>query len=211
MKEEEGVDGDNHDQTNLSAQEMSKLVSCLEFKIKIIYYVTAYIFYGCLVILNIIKLSRELWTSRKFSFPKIRQLYFRETFKLLICFIASFAIFLMTFYFYIINRAQCPLTFPKYQFRFCECDLLERDFHKFFYIPEYELNRLCVSRYNNTDMQHYDYLYVDSEILFSDYMQTKNNDKGTGMGHKCDQRFHKIIFRSPSDDNNWGYWRKSRR
>ena len=26
LKEEEGVDGDNHDQTNLSAQEMSKFV-----------------------------------------------------------------------------------------------------------------------------------------------------------------------------------------
>ena len=44
MNEEEGVDGENHDQTNLSAQEMSKLVLCLQFKIKIIYYVTAYIF-----------------------------------------------------------------------------------------------------------------------------------------------------------------------
>ena len=29
VKEEEGADGDNHDQTNLSAQEGSKLVFCL--------------------------------------------------------------------------------------------------------------------------------------------------------------------------------------
>ena len=29
MAEEEGVDGDNHDQANLSAQEMSKFVLCL--------------------------------------------------------------------------------------------------------------------------------------------------------------------------------------
>ena len=29
VKEEEGVDGDNHDQVNLSAQELSKFVLCL--------------------------------------------------------------------------------------------------------------------------------------------------------------------------------------
>ena len=80
----------------------------------------------------------------------------------------------LTFYFYTRNRSHCPLTFPRYQFRFCECDLLERDFHKFFNIPEYELNRLCVSRYDT------DILYVNSTIQFSNYMQTGNNDKGTG-------------------------------
>ena len=69
---------------------------------------------------------------------------------------------------------MCPLTFPKYQFRFCECDLLERDFHKFFSIPKYELNRLCVEHLNNPDI-----LYVDSAIQFSNYMKTRNNDKGT--------------------------------
>ena len=30
MKEEEGVDGDNHDQVNLAAQEMSKFTICAE-------------------------------------------------------------------------------------------------------------------------------------------------------------------------------------
>ena len=147
------------------------------------YLVAAYILYGFLVVLNIIKLGRELWSSRKFSFPLIGQMDFLEHFKFLICFLASFAIFSLTFYFYTINRARCPLTFPKYQYRFCECDLLERDFHKFYNIPEYELNRLCVSRYNNTDTQphDYDYDYMDSAILFSDYMQTRNTDKGKGL------------------------------
>ena len=72
---------------------------------------------------------------------------------------------------------MCPLTFPEYQFRFCECDLLERDFHKFFSIPKYELNRLCVEHLNNPDI-----LYVDSAIQFSNYMKTRNNDKGTKKG-----------------------------
>ena len=164
------------------------------------------------MILNIIKLARELWTSIRFSFPIIGHLDFLEHFKFLTCFVSSFTIFLSTFYFYTINKLQCPLTFPKYQFRFCECDLLERDFHNFFYISEFELNRLCVSRYNDTDIQHYDYLYVDSEIMFSDYMQTKSNDKGTGMSWVTNMnRFSiKIIFRSPSNDNIWWCWRKQR-
>ena len=135
--------------------------------------VTAYILYGCLVVLNIIKLARQFLTSRMFSFSNIGELNFMETFKCLICFLASFAIFLLTIYFYTINRTRCPLTFPNYQFRFCECDLLERDFHKFLNIPEYELNRFCVNHLDNSDI-----LYVDSAIKFSQYMQTRNDDKG---------------------------------
>ena len=126
------------------------------------------------MILNIAKLGREFLTLRMFSFSNIGQLNFMETFKCLICFVISSTIFLLTFYFYTINRARCPLTFPKYQFRFCECDLLERDFHKFLNIPEYELNRLCVNHLDNPDI-----LYVDSVIQFSNYMKTRNNDKGT--------------------------------
>ena len=121
-----------------------------------------------------IKLARKFLPSRMFSFSNIGQLKFMDTFKCLICFLASFAIFLLTIYFYTANSAQCPLTFPKYQFRFCECDLLERDFHKFLNIHDYELNRLCVNHLNNPDA-----LYVDSQIQFSKYMQTTNNDKCT--------------------------------
>ena len=130
------------------------------------------------MVLNIIKLARQYLTSRMFSFSNIGQLNFMETFKCIICLLVSFAIFLLIFYFYTENRARCPLTFPKYQFRFCECDLLERDFHKF-YIPEYELNRFCVNHLDNPDI-----LYVDSAIQFSNYMQTKNNDKGDTKCYK---------------------------
>ena len=150
--------------------------------------IIAYIFYGCLVVLNIIKLARVFLNSRRFSFPLIRQLDFFEHFKFLICFTASFAIFLLTFYFYTRNIARCPLTFPNYQYRFCECDLLERDFHKFLNIPEYELNRLCVDHLDNPDI-----LYVDTVIQFSKYMQTRNTDKGKGMGYNRDQNFHKNV------------------
>ena len=124
------------------------------------------------MVLNIVKLARQFLTSRMFSFSNIGQLNFMETSKCLICFLVSFATFLPTFYFYTINRARCPLTFPKYQIRFCECDLLERDFHKSLIISEYELNRLCVSRYDN------DYVYVDSAVQFAKNMQSRNNDKG---------------------------------
>ena len=126
------------------------------------------------MVLNILKLAREFLSSRMFSSRIIGHLNFLEHFKYLICFVASFAIFLLTFYFYSRNRAQCPLTFPKYQFRFCECDLLERDFHQFFNIPEYELNKRCVNHLDNPDI-----LYVDSAIQFSKYMKTRNNDTGT--------------------------------
>ena len=125
------------------------------------------------MVLNIIKLARELWTSRRFSSPVFGQLSFLELLIFLICFASSFAIFLLTFYFYTANRARCPLTFPNYQYRFCECDLLERDFHKFLNIPEYELNRLCVDHLDNPDT-----LYVDTVVQFSKYMQTRNSDKG---------------------------------
>ena len=43
MKEEEGVDGDNHDRTNLSAQELSKF-ALLPLPLKI-YYVLQHTFY----------------------------------------------------------------------------------------------------------------------------------------------------------------------
>ena len=125
------------------------------------------------MVLNIIKLARQyLAIRRMFSFSNIGQLNFIETSKCLLCFVASFATFLLTFYFYTANRARCPLTFPNYQFRFCECDLIERDFHKFLNIPEYALNRLCVSRYDN------DYVYVDSSVQFSKNMQSRISDKG---------------------------------
>ena len=126
------------------------------------------------MVLNIVKVARQFLTSRMFSPSNIGQLNFIETSKCLICFVASFATFLLTFYFYTINRARCPLTFPNYQFRFCECDLLERDFHKLLNIPEYELNRFCANHLDNPDI-----LYVDSAIQFSNYMKTRNNDTGT--------------------------------
>ena len=88
-------------------------------------------------------------------------------------------IMLLTFYFYNRNRIQCPLTFYKYQFRFCECDLLEKEFHEFFDIPEYDLNNLCKSRYEN------DILYVDSPVHFSSNMQIINNDKGKDFLWYC--------------------------
>ena len=173
VKEEEGVDGDNHEQTNLSAQELSKFALLfITTSLENILCFTAYILYGCLVVLNTIKLARDFLTSRRLSF-KIGFLDFWELFKFLICFVSSFTTMFLSFYFYTRNRSHCPLTFPRYQFRFCECDLLERDFHKFFDIPDYELNRLCVSRYDT------DILYVNSTIQFSNYMQTGNNDKGT--------------------------------
>ena len=81
-------------------------------------------------------------------------------------------IMLLTFYFYTLNLAQCPLTFHKYQLTFCECDLLAREFHKFFDIPDYDLNNLCITRYENN------ILYVDSPVQFSNHMQIRNNDKG---------------------------------
>ena len=139
------------------------------------YNVTAYILYGCLAVLNIIKVAREVLTSKRFSYPNTGHLNFLELFKFLTCLVPGFAIMLLTFYFYTRNWAQCPLSFPKYQFRFCECDLLERDFHKFFDISEYELNRFCVIHRDNPDI-----LYVDSAVKFSHYMQTKDNDEGTG-------------------------------
>ena len=182
VKEEEGVDGDNHEQTNLSAQELSKFALLPLPLLENILCITAYILYGCLVVLNAIKLARDLLTSRRLSF-KIRLLDFWELFKFLICFVSSFTTMFLTFYFYTRNRSHCPLTFPRYQFRFCECDLLERDFHKFFNIPEYELNRLCVSRYEDL-LKFNDVLYVDSSVQFSNYMQTTNHKKGNGNAFK---------------------------
>ena len=143
----------------------------------------AYILFGCLVVINIIKLGKEFVTSRRrFLSRKFGQLHFLELFKFLVCFVASFMAMLFIFYIYIRNRAQCPLTFHKYQFRFCECDLLERKFHKI-YIPEYELNRLCVSRYEDL-LKFNDVLYVDSSVQFSNYMQTTNHKKGNGNAFK---------------------------
>ena len=121
--------------------------------------------FGCLIVLNIIKIF-------KFSNVNRGQINFMEVFKFLVCFAASFMIMLSTFYFYTINKAQCPITFPKYQFKFCECDFLEKDFHKFFNIPEYDLNNLCITRYDNN------ILYVDSPVQFSNYMKIRHDDKG---------------------------------
>ena len=121
--------------------------------------------FGCLIVLNIIKISRISNMNRG-------QINFTEVFKFLVCFAASFMIMLSTFYFYTINKAQCPITFPRYQLRFCECDFLKKDFHKFFDIPEYDLNNLCITRYDNN------ILYVDSPVQFSNYMKIRNDDKG---------------------------------
>ena len=121
--------------------------------------------FGCLIVLNIIKISR-------ISNMNPGQINFMEVFKFLVCFAASFMIMLSTFYFYTINKAQCPITFPRYQLRFCECDFLKKDFHKFFDIPEYDLNNLCITRYDNN------ILYVDSPVQFSNYMKIRNDDKG---------------------------------
>ena len=121
--------------------------------------------FGCLIVLNIIKIFEYSNVNRG-------QINFMEVFKFLVCFAASFMIMLSTFYFYTINKAQCPITFPKYQLRFCECDFLKKDFHKFFDIPEYDLNNLCITRYDNN------ILYVDSPVQFSNYMKIRNDDKG---------------------------------
>ena len=125
--------------------------------------------FGCLIVLNIIKIIPKMFKNYK---TRYGHLQFWEIFKFLVCFMASFMIMLLTFYFYTLNLAQCPLTFHKYQLTFCECDLLAREFHKFFDIPDYDLNNLCITRYENN------ILYVDSPVQFSNHMQIRNNDKG---------------------------------
>ena len=126
----------------------------------------AYLLFGCLIVLNIIRIFQHSYIMNR------GQINFMEVFKFLVCFAASFMIMLSTFYFYTTNKAQCPITFPKYQFKFCECDFLEKDFHKFFNIPEYDLNNLCITRYDNN------ILYVDSPVQFSSYMKIRHDDKG---------------------------------
>ena len=103
---------------------------------------------------------------------------FWEIFNIFFCFIPAFATMTLVLSLYYTNQAHCPNTFPQYQWRWCECDLLELPHHRLHRTPEYELNTLCNSRYG-TDAQ-----YVESTVLFSQYLprhnQSSHESKATG-------------------------------
>ena len=93
---------------------------------------------------------------------------FWEIFNFFFCFIPAFAMMTLVLSLYYTNQVHCPNTFPQYQWRLCECDLLELPHHTLHRTPEYELNTLCNSRYG-TDAQ-----YVDTTVLFSQYLPRHN-------------------------------------
>ena len=108
------------------------------------------------------------------SISTTNNMNFWEIFKFFSCFIPAFATMSLVLSLYYTNQVHCPNTFPQYQWGFCECDLLELPHHKLHRTPEYELNTLCNSRYG-TDTQ-----YVDTAVLFSQYLPRHNQSSHKG-------------------------------
>lgn len=144
----------------------------------------AYILLGLIVAANILKLAMAILGNKIYQTSKIKpsqtngEMSFWEWSKFFVCFVPSFMAMLFTFYLYTENKVQCPMTFYKYQSRFCECDLLERQFHKEQETSEYDLNMLCNTRYGT------DAIYVETSVLFSKYLPSRSKLSTAKIGRK---------------------------
>ena len=183
---EESVTNDEHKKMNLASLEMSRSSEhIIKYFDIIIFILKAYILLGLIVAANIIKLSMAMLGINKiYQTSKIKpsqthgEMSFWEWFKFFACFVPSFMAMLFTFYLYTANKVQCPMTFYKYQSRFCECDLLERQFHKEQETSEYDLNMLCNTRYGT------DAIYVETSVLFSKYLPSSSKLSTAKKGRK---------------------------
>ena len=101
---------------------------------------------------------------------------FLQWIKFFVCFLPSMILMMLTLYLHNQNQVQCPRTFFKYQLSFCECDLIEREFHKEQRTPEWELNELCNTRYATESV-----LYLDTNILFSVNLPSNNYEGNTEL------------------------------
>ena len=105
---------------------------------------------------------------------------FLEWIQFFVCFLPSMILMMLTLYLHNQNQVQCPRTFFKYQLSFCECDLIEREFHKEQRTPEWELNELCNTRYATESV-----LYLDTNVLFSVNLPSNNYEGNPGMVVLC--------------------------
>ena len=88
----------------------------------------ALILYGIIVALSFLKLGTNIvqrfWKSKSWTNLTSRSMDFWELLKFHLCFIPSTMALALVLYFYNVNYIQCPTTFYKYQFKYCECDLV---------------------------------------------------------------------------------------
>ena len=147
---------------------------------------SALILLGGIIALNILKLGYDLlkvssvfpWKSKSSQIQHSvkRRMQFLEWIQFFVCFLPSMILMMLTLYLHNQNQVQCPRTFFKYQLSFCECDLIEREFHKEQRTPEWELNELCNTRYATESV-----LYLDTNILFSVNLPSNNYEGNTGI------------------------------
>ena len=133
--------------------------------------------YGIIVFLDILRLVamyiQRIWKSKTNANPESRHMNFWELLKFNLCFIPSMMVLALVLYFYNVNYIQCPTTFYKYQFNYCECDLVERDYSN--QPSEFQLNSFCNDRYHTENI-----FYLSTSILFSRYLPRYNSDQ-TGI------------------------------
>ena len=129
------------------------------------------------MVINFLKVAADyvsIWIFKKGSLCKLT-MTFREWVFFFLCFIPSFITLGNILYYYNSNQFQCPRTFSKYQFQFCECDLIERKFHIEHQTSDYEMNSLCNRRYGTNVM------YVNSSILFTQFLPKTLPSGASGM------------------------------
>ena len=137
----------------------------------------ALILYGIIVALSFLKLGTNIvqrfWKSKSWTNLTSRSMDFWELLKFHLCFIPSTMALALVLYFYNVNYIQCPTTFYKYQFKYCECELVERNYHIQDQPSELELNSFCNDRYDTENI-----FYLNTSILFSQYLpKTYNVDQ----------------------------------
>ena len=169
----------------------------------------ALILYGIIVALSFLKLGTNIvqrfWKSKSWTNHTSRTMDFCELLKFYSCFIPSTMALALVLYFYNVNYIQCPTTFYKYQFKYCECDLVERNYHIQDQPSEFELNNFCNERYNTENI-----FYLNTTILFSQYLPETYNAGQKGINNQT--FFMQMVnnvelplsyFRPLCDDDIW--------
>ena len=136
---------------------------------------TAIFLYGIIVALNFLKLAvnfvQRLWKSKS-----SRLMDFWELLKFHLCFIPSTMTMALVLYFFNVNYIQCPTTFHQYQFQYCECDLVERNYIIQYQPSDFQLNKLCNDRYHTENI-----FYLSTSILFSQNLPRTYNPEQKGI------------------------------
>ena len=131
------------------------------------------------MVINFLKVAADyvnIWIFKKSS-SYCLTLTFWEWVTFFLCVIPTLITLGNILYYYNSNLIKCPRTFGKYQFQFCECDLIERKFHIEHQTSDYEMNSLCNTRYGT------DVMYVNSSILFTQYLPKTLLSGAPGMSY----------------------------